>query len=199
MSEKKAPPSKKESLKKKKDVSVLEKPAEVVENMKPTEPAEKEKKESLEKKTIKYTNQFSFTDPLQQKFVNCIMKRGKKTIAQRILRETFDDLARRGEKDPLKVFETAFQNATPTMEVRPKRIGGAVYQIPIEVTPRRQQSLSIRWILEGARSRKGLPMFRRLAAEIIDASQDTGIAVNKKKDAHKMAQANKAFAHLAKY
>lgn len=150
-------------------------------------------------KANKQKNLFSYTDPLQQKFVNSVMERGKKTIAQKILQDTFDELARRGEKDPLKTFELALSNATPTVEVRPKRIGGAIYQIPVEVSPKRQQTLSIRWILQGARSRKGQPMFKRLASELVEASQDAGAAVNKKKEAHKMAQANKAFAHLARY
>ncbi len=144
-------------------------------------------------------NPFSYTDPLQQKFVNCIMKDGKKTTAQRILMDMFDELSRRGEKDPLKTFETSLSNVTPTMEVRPKRIGGAVYQIPVEVSSKRQQTLSIRWILQSARSKKGQPMYKALASEILEASQDSGNAVNKKKEVHKMAQANKAFAHLARY
>ncbi len=115
------------------------------------------------------------------------------------MRDTLAELSRAGEKDPLKTFELAFQNATPTMEVTARRIGGAVYQIPTEIKPRRQESLSIRWILQGARSRKGQPMHRRLAQELLDASRDNGYAVNKKKEVHKMAQANKAFAHLARY
>lgn len=163
---------------------------------KPTAPGQKAEAAKAKRK---YANPFSYTDPLQIKMVNCIMKNGKKTVAQNILKATFDELNRRGEKDPLKTFETALQNATPTMEVRPKRIGGAIYQIPVEVTPKRQQTLSIRWVLSGARSRKGQPMYRRLASELVDASQDVGSAVTKKKDSHKMAQANKAFAHLARY
>ncbi|MCF7906040.1 30S ribosomal protein S7 [Candidatus Gracilibacteria bacterium] len=161
--------------------------------------ASEDKGKKSEKKGKQAPNPFSFSDPLQTKFVNCLLKQGKKTVAQRILRDTFDELTRLGEKDALKTFETALQNATPTLEVTAKRVGGAVYQIPSEVKPRRQQSLSIRWILEGARSRKGQPMHRRLAQELLDASHDSGHAVNKKKEAHKMAQANKAFAHLARY
>ncbi len=150
-------------------------------------------------KKLNYQNPFSYTDPIQSKIVNCLMKRGKKTVAQRIIKDTFDELFRLGEKDPLKAFEIALKNATPTVEVKAKRIGGSVYQIPIDVSTKRQQSLSVRWILQGARSRKGRPMYKRLAQELLDASQDTGIAVNKKKEAHKMARANKAFAHLARY
>jgi small subunit ribosomal protein S7 len=152
-----------------------------------------------EKKWKPQNNPFSFTDPLQCRVVNSIMKQGKKAIAQKILKATFEELARLGEKDALKTFNTAFQNATPTVEVTAKRIGGAVYQIPSEVKPKRQESLAVRWILAGARSRKGQPMYKRLAQELLDASHDAGSAVNKKKEAHKMAQANKAFAHLARY
>ena len=150
-------------------------------------------------KKVKYSNPFSFTDPLQDKLVTCIMKDGKKVLAQKILKDTFDEMHRRGEDDPLKTFETALKNATPTIEVRPKRIGGAVYQIPIEVGAKRQQSLCVRWILEGARNKGGQPMYRRLAAELIDAANEAGHAVTKKKEVHRMAQANKAFAHLARY
>ena len=150
-------------------------------------------------KKVKQVNPFSYTDPLQCRVVNSIMKQGKKAIAQKIMKATFDELSRLGEKDTLKTFNTAFQNATPTVEVTAKRIGGAVYQIPSEVKPKRQQSLAIRWILAGARTRKGQPMYKRLAQELLDASKEAGSAVNKKKEAHKMAQANKAFAHLARY
>jgi len=152
-----------------------------------------------EKRMKRMSSFFSYTDPLQQKFVSCIMKCGKKIVAQRVLSDTFEELVRKGEKDPVKVFESSLQNTTPTVEVRPKRIGGAVYQIPMEVPLKRQQSLAIRWILNAARSRKGQPMYRRLAVELLEASQDLGSAVNKKKEVHKMAQANKALAHLAKY
>ncbi len=150
-------------------------------------------------KKVKYVNPFSYDDELQIKLVNCIMKNGKKALAQKILRMTFDEMNRKGDPDVAKSFELAIQNTTPTMEVKPKRIGGGVYQIPMEVKPKRQRSLCIRWILEGARKRKGIPMYKRLAQELMDASQDLGYAANKKKEAHRMAQANKAFAHLARY
>lgn len=150
-------------------------------------------------KKVKYINPFSFADPLQTKFINCIMKNGKKTLAQKIMQDTFDEMNRKGDNNPLKTFEKAMINATPMMEVRAKRIGGAVYQIPIEVTSKRQQSLSIRWILAGARKKKGMPMYRRLAGELIDCANETGFAHGKREDSHKMAQSNKAFAHLARY
>jgi len=155
--------------------------------------------EKAPKKVKKYQNQFSYTDPLQMKFVNCVMKNGKKTVAQKIMQDTFAELHRRGQEDPLKTFEKAIKNATPTMEVRGKRIGGAVYQIPIEVTTKRQGSLSTRWILEGARKKKGQPMYKRLAGELLDCSNEVGHAYSKREEAHRMAQANKAFAHLARY
>ncbi len=150
-------------------------------------------------KKVSYKNPFSFKDPLQTKVVNCIMKDGKKTIAQQILKDTFDELSRKGQKNPLKTFEIAITNAKPSMEVKAKRIGGAVYQIPLEVPAKRQDSLAIRWILEGARKKKGMPMYKRLALELLDAFNESGYAYTKREDAHKMAQANKAFAHLARY
>ena len=151
------------------------------------------------KKAKKFVNPFNMKDPMQEKFVKCIMKNGKKTVAQKILRDCFEEMHRRGEKDVLKTFETAFSNVVPTMEVKPKRIGGSVYQIPMEVTPKRRVSLPIRWILKGARNRKGQPMYKRLASELIDAANEAGFAFNKKEEVERVAQANKAFAHLARY
>lgn len=147
----------------------------------------------------KYVSQFSFADPLQAKFVNSIMKNGKKRTAQRILQDTFAEMHRKGVENPLEAFEKAIANVTPTVEVKPKRIGGAVYQIPMEVKATRQKSLPVRWILEGARKKKGQPMYRRLATELMDASNEAGFAFGRKEEVHRMAQANKAFAHLARY
>jgi small subunit ribosomal protein S7 len=152
----------------------------------------------VEKKK-KFANPFTMKDPLQAKMVNCIMKNGKKQVAIRIVEMAFEEMNRRGEKDILKTFEKAISNTTPTMEVRPRRVGGSIYQIPVEVTPKRQASLSIRWILAAARSKKGQPMYRRLASELLDASNETGNAFRKREESHKMAQSNKAFAHLARY
>lgn len=151
------------------------------------------------KKEKKYVNPFNEADPLQAKLVNCIMKRGKKALARRILRDTFDEMNRRGDADPLATFEKALQKATPTMEVRPRRVGGAIYQIPVEVNPKRQTTLPTRWLLAGARSKKGQPMYKRLATELMDCANEQGYAYNKREDVHKMAQSNKAFAHLARY
>ncbi|PID70617.1 30S ribosomal protein S7 [bacterium DOLZORAL124_38_8] len=150
-------------------------------------------------KAKKFVNPFSLDDPLQSKFVNGIMKGGKKELARRILKDCFEEMHRRGADDVLKTFEKAIKNVTPSMEVRPKRIGGSVYQIPIEVTTKRQLSLPIRWILAGARAKKGQPMFKRLASELMDAATEQGSAFGKKTEAQRAAQANKAFAHLARY
>ncbi len=139
------------------------------------------------------------SNPLQEKFINYIMKEGKKNIARRIFKETLQVLTEKGQKEPVKVFERAIENVKPTLEIRPKRIGGAVYQIPIEVKPGRQLMLSFRWILDSARGKKGSPMAKKLADELLSASNNEGNAIKKKEDTIRMAQANKAFAHYAKY
>jgi small subunit ribosomal protein S7 len=138
------------------------------------------------------------SDPLIEKFINCIMRRGKKQVARQIFVDAIEVIRTRTKEPPLEVFQKALLNATPLVEVRPKRIAGAVYQVPVEVPPKRQQSLSIRWILTAARERKGIPMAQKLALELLDASADQGGAVKKKQDVLKMAQANKAFAHFAR-
>lgn len=140
----------------------------------------------------------SASDPLLEKFVNCVMKQGKKSTARRIMADAFEIIKTRTKETPMEVFTKALMNVTPLIEVRPKRIAGSVYQVPVEVTPKRQQALSIRWILEAARARKGVPMAHKLALELLDASSDQGSAIKKKQDVLRMAQANKAFAHLAK-
>ncbi len=126
------------------------------------------------------------------------MQRGKKSVARRIFSDALEVIKTRTKDDPMEVFNKAILNATPLVEVRPKRVAGSVYQVPVEVTPRRQQALSIRWILTAARDRKGMPMSQKLALELLDASSEQGGAIKKKQDVVKMAQANKAFAHLAK-
>lgn len=165
-----------------------------------TKPAKTGAKETAPvKKEKKFVTPFSYSDPLQEKLVNCIMKNGKKTVAQRILQEAFEVMNRKGEVDVIKTFEKAIENVTPTVEVKAKRIGGAVYQIPMEVKPKRQLSLSIRWLLDGARSKKNRPMAEALANELIDAANEKGHAFSRREEMHRMAQANKAFAHLARY
>jgi len=138
------------------------------------------------------------SDPLIEKFICCLMKRGKKSTARRVFWDAIEVVKSRTKDAPLEVFNKALLNVTPLLEVRPKRVAGAVYQVPVEVSPRRQQTLSIRWLLAAARSRKGMPMAQRLGLELLDASSGQGPAVKKKEDVLKMAQANKAFAHLAK-
>jgi small subunit ribosomal protein S7 len=138
------------------------------------------------------------SDPLVEKFICCVMKQGKKSIARRIFADALDIIKTRTKEAPMDVFSKALLNATPLVEVRPKRIAGAVYQVPTEVPSKRQQSLSIRWILAAARSRKGIPMAEKLALELLDASTEQGAAIKKKEDVYKMAQANKAYAHFAK-
>jgi small subunit ribosomal protein S7 len=138
------------------------------------------------------------SDPQIEKFICCLMKDGKKSIARQLFHDALDIIKTRTKDAPLEVFQKALLNVTPLVEVRPKRVAGAVYQVPVEVTPKRQVALSVRWILDAARSRKGIPMAQRLALELLDASADQGAAFKKKQDVIKMAQANKAFAHLAK-
>ncbi|MDD5751864.1 MAG: 30S ribosomal protein S7 [Candidatus Peribacteraceae bacterium] len=138
------------------------------------------------------------SDPLIEKFVCCLMTRGKKSTARRVFWDAIDVIKTRTKDAPLEVFNKALLNVTPLVEVRPKRVGGAVYQVPVEVNPKRQQALSIRWLITAARSRKGMPMAQRLGLEFMDASTGQGAAVKKKEDVIRMAQANKAFAHLAR-
>lgn len=124
---------------------------------------------------------------------------GKKSTARRIFKDAFVEIANQGGQNPERVFEKAIENVKPTMEVRPKRIGGAVYQIPVEVKSGRQISLTFRWIIGAARAGKGRPMAIKLASVLVEAANGAGPAVKKRDDVHKMAQANKAFAHFAKY
>lgn len=137
--------------------------------------------------------------PLQEKIVSTMMSRGKKSIARKIWQKTLLEISQKSKKDPERVFEQAVENVKPTMEVRPRRIGGAVYQIPMEVKYHRQISLAFRWLIGAARHIKGAPMHKKLASVLMEASENQGPAVKKKEDTHRMAQANKAFAHLAKY
>lgn len=132
------------------------------------------------------------------KFMNCIMEEGKKNAARSIVYGALDFIKEKTKNDsPLEVFETALKNAGPTLEVRSRRIGGANYQVPREVRPERRQALAMRWIIEAARSKKGKPMHMKLAEELIAASNNEGEAIKKKENTHKMAEANKAFAHFA--
>lgn len=129
------------------------------------------------------------------KFINNVMQRGKKATAQRIIYNAFDIIKEESNREPLEVFQQALRNATPLVEVKPKRVGGATYQVPNELRPVRSEALAIRWLIRGARSRKGMPMRRGLAAELMDASRGEGAAVRRKEELHRMAEANRAFVH----
>lgn len=138
------------------------------------------------------------SDPVIEKFINSMMQHGKKSTARRIFWDAMEIISTRTKDPSLDVFNKALLNVTPLVEVRPKRVGGSVYQVPVEVNQKRQQTLAIRWIVQAARGRKGTAMSNRLAGELLDASSDLGNAFKKKQDVIRMAQANKAFAHLAK-
>lgn len=132
------------------------------------------------------------------KFANYIMESGKKNIARGIVADCMNMIKEKAKvENPLEIFETALKNTTPAMEVRSRRVGGANYQVPREVRPERKQALSMKWIIEAARSKKGAPIHIKLADEIIAASKNEGEAVKKRENVHKMAEANKAFAHFA--
>ena len=131
------------------------------------------------------------------KFINYVMRKGKKSVAQRVVYRTFDTLQKKYNQDPLAVFETALRNVGPTLEIKSRRIGGATYQVPREVKGERKMALTFRWIIDAARSKKGKPMHERLAEELIAAAKNEGSAIKKKLDTHRMAEANKAFAHFA--
>ncbi len=134
--------------------------------------------------------------PIVGKFINIIMREGKKSIAQKIVYGAFDIIQERLKEDPLKVFFAALENARPRLEVRPRRIGGATYQVPVEVPKDRGISIALRWIRDFARNKKGKPMKEKLAEEIIFAYKNEGAVIKKKEDTHKMAEANRAFAHF---
>lgn len=129
------------------------------------------------------------------KFINNVMQRGKKTTAQRICYNAFDIIKEQSNREPLEVFQLALKNATPMVEVKPKRVGGATYQVPTELRPSRSEALAIRWLIRGARGRKGMPMRRGLAQELMEASRGEGTAVRRKEELHRMAEANRAFVH----
>jgi small subunit ribosomal protein S7 len=135
---------------------------------------------------------------LVQKFINKVMERGKKSVAERIVYDALELAAERTRKLPLEVFEQALRNASPTIEVKPKRVGGATYQVPVEVKSDRRYALAMRWLLTASRGRSGRPMYERLASELVDAFNNTGSTIKRKEDVHKMAEANRAFAHYGR-
>lgn len=129
------------------------------------------------------------------RFVNQIMRRGKKTVAQRILYSALDEVERKSKENPVELFENAIDNVRPQLEVKSRRVGGATYQVPMELSAERSRSLAMRWIIQYSRARKGVPLANALANELLDASHNTGASIKKRDDTHKMAQANRAFAH----
>lgn len=131
------------------------------------------------------------------KFINQIMRRGKKNTAQKIVYGAFAIIKEKTKKEPLEIFELALKNASPVLEVKPKRIGGATYQVPTEVRTDRKITLATRWLIQAAKHKKGKPMKEKLAEELLNAANNTGSAIKKKEDTHRMAEANRAFAHFA--
>lgn len=136
-----------------------------------------------------------YNNPRVTGLINSLMKKGKKSIARRVVYEAFDLMAERANKDPVEMFEQAIKNISPRLEVKPRRVGGATYQVPIEVLPARRGSLAMRWLLEATRNRPGKTMAEKLANELMDAAGGTGAAIKRKEDTHRMAEANRAFAH----
>ncbi len=130
------------------------------------------------------------------KFINRVMQQGKKSVAQKIVYESFDILTKQ-QKDPIQVFDEAIKNVAPQLEVKSKRIGGANYQVPREVRGERKLTLAIRWLINAAQAKKGRPMAQKLAEELLAAAKNEGAAIKKKQDMHRMAEANKAFAHFS--
>ena len=136
-----------------------------------------------------------YNNVILQMFINRMMKGGKKSTAQRIMYDALDIIEERTKKAPIEVFDQAIQKVTPQIEVKPRRVGGATYQVPMEVPYHRRTSLAIRWLLMAARSRGGRSMAEKLAAEVMDAANGQGAAVKRREDTHRMAEANRAFAH----
>jgi small subunit ribosomal protein S7 len=128
-------------------------------------------------------------------FIDCIMRKGKKSVARGIIYDALDLIEQRTKRDSVEVFEQALRNVTPTVEVKPRRVGGSTYQIPVEVPPRRARSLAMRWLLQATHARHGKSTAEKLAAELMDAANNQGAAIKKKDDTHRMAEANRAFAH----
>lgn len=148
---------------------------------------------TIKKKKSKPDHYYSST--LVSKFINTIMKKGKKSLAEKIIYEAMERAKQKAKGDPLKMFEKAVENVRPLLETKSRRVGGATYQVPIEVAFNRSTSLAVKWILRYARERSGKSMIDKLAAEITDAVNNRGGAVKKREDTHRMAEANRAFAH----
>jgi len=136
-----------------------------------------------------------YGDQVVAKFINCVMREGKKSVAEKIVYGAFDRIAKRTGKDPLELFHQALENVKPALEVRSRRVGGATYQVPVEVRPERRQALAIRWIIQTAQARSEKTMIERLAGELLDAANGRGAAFKKREDTLRMAEANRAFSH----
>jgi small subunit ribosomal protein S7 len=136
-----------------------------------------------------------FGDPVLTKFVNCLMRDGKKSVAEQIVYHAFDRMQKRSGREPLELFHEALENVKPVLEVRSRRVGGATYQVPVEVRVERRQALAIRWIIQTALNRSEKTMMERLAGELLDAANSRGAAFKKREDTLKMAEANRAFSH----
>ena len=130
------------------------------------------------------------------KFVNNVMERGKKSLAARVVYEAFDIMEERTKRPAMEVFDEALKNATPLVEVKPRRVGGATYQVPVEIGSARRMALAMRWLIENARKRSGRDMAARLAGELMDTARNEGTTVKRREDTHRMAEANQAFAHF---
>jgi small subunit ribosomal protein S7 len=128
-------------------------------------------------------------------FINKVMRGGKKSVAERLTYQALDILESQMHRSPLDAFEQALRNVTPVVEVKPRRVGGATYQVPVDIRPERRNALAVRWLINSARSRKGKTMAEKLAAELMDAASGQGATVKKKEDTHRMAEANRAFVH----
>jgi small subunit ribosomal protein S7 len=141
------------------------------------------------------TGDIRFQNQMVQSFINRLMRRGKKSTAAGIVYRSFALIEAKAKRNPVEVFEAAVRNTAPTLEVKPRRVGGATYQVPVEVAPDRRLSLATRWLLAAARGRGGKSMAEKLAGELLDAANNTGAAIKRREETHKMAEANRAFAH----
>jgi len=140
-----------------------------------------------------------YNSEVLSRFINKVMQRGKKGLAERIVYGSFDLIAQRTGRNPVEVFEQALYNATPLLEVKPRRVGGATYQVPVQIEGSRRTSLAMRWLLTSARNRNGKSMQEKLANELLDAFNNTGATIKRREDTHRMAEANRAFSHYGRF
>ena len=151
------------------------------------------RRHSAEKRVVNPDPKFG--DVVISKFMNAVMEQGKKSVAERIVYGAFERMEQKAKSDPVQLFRAALDNVMPAVEVRSRRVGGATYQVPVEVRPERRQALAIRWLISAARARNENTMVDRLSGELLDAANNRGTAVKKREDTHKMAEANRAFSH----